>query len=71
MGGKKSREPQHAKPQDDIKILVDPVLRLPVVESVKMIDIDGNVGVGQMGSGGRGKKVTNQYQSSDHESPSS
>ena len=26
--GRKRNEPQHAQPQDDIKVLVDPVLRL-------------------------------------------
>ena len=46
VGGEKGDEPQHAKPQDDIEILIDPVLRLLVVESVNIINVDGDVGVG-------------------------
>src|ERR1039458_7228122 len=62
VGGEKSGEPQHAKPQDDIKVLVDPVLRLLVVESVNIINVDGEVGVGQMGAGGRSKKIADEHQ---------
>src|ERR1019366_1802339 len=61
-GGKKGDEPHHAKPQDDIKVLVDPVLRLLVVETVKIINVDGEVGGGQMGARGRSKKVADEPQ---------
>jgi hypothetical protein len=43
MGGEKEGEPQHAKPKDDIKVLVDPALRLPVIEAVNIIDVDGEI----------------------------
>jgi hypothetical protein len=51
MCWEKSDEPQHAKPQDDIKVLVDPVLRLPVVETIDIIDVDRNVRIHQMRPG--------------------
>src|ERR1035441_8129381 len=50
MRGQKGDEPQHAQPEDDIKVLVDPVLRLLVVESVEIINVDGKVGIGRMRS---------------------
>src|ERR1019366_9215115 len=68
-GGKKGDEPHHAKPQDDIKVLVDPVLRLLVVEAVKIINVDGEVGVGQMDASRRSKKVTDKHQPSGQAGP--
>ena len=62
MGGEEGGEPQHAKPEDDIKVLVDPALRLPVVEAVNIINVDGEIGVGQMGARRRSKKAADQHQ---------
>jgi hypothetical protein len=56
VSGEKGGEPQRAKPQDDIKVLVDPGLRLLVVETINIIEVDGDVGVGQMGASRRSKK---------------
>jgi hypothetical protein len=42
VGGEKGDEPQHAKPQDDIKVLVDPGLRLLAVETVNLIEVEVN-----------------------------
>ena len=70
VGGEKSDEPQHAQPQDDIKVLVDPGLRLPVVETVKIINVDGEIGVGQLGASGRSKKVADEHQSCGQAGPS-
>ena len=44
VGGKKEDKPQRAQPQDDIKVLIDPVLWQAVVETVKVINIDGEIG---------------------------
>jgi hypothetical protein len=41
--GEKSAQPQHAQLQDDIKVLVDPRLRLLVVEAVKIINVDWEI----------------------------
>jgi hypothetical protein len=43
VGGEKGDEPQPAKPQDGIKVLVDPVLRLVVVKTVKVIEVEGEL----------------------------
>ena len=69
MGGEKGDEPQHARPKDDIEILVDPGLGLLVVETVKIIYVDGEVGVGQMGTGRRSKKIANEYQPCGQDGP--
>jgi hypothetical protein len=34
---------------------------LLVIESVKIIDVDGNVGIGRMRSSGRSKKVADEH----------
>ena len=69
VSGKKEAKPQRAQPQDDIKVLVDPVLRLPVVETVKIINVGGEIGIGQMCAGGRSKKVTGEHQSGGQSGP--
>jgi len=69
MGGKKEDEPQRAQPQDDIKVLVDPVLWLLVVETVKIINVDGEIGIGQMRAGGWSKIVTGKHQPRGHTGP--
>ena len=70
MGWEKGDETQYAKPQQDIEVLVCPGLRPLVVESVNIIDIDGDVGVRQMGAGGRGKKVADEHQPCGQNHPS-
>jgi hypothetical protein len=55
--GRKAISHSTPQPQDDIKVFVDPGLRLMVVETVKIINVDGQVRVGQMGTGGRSKKI--------------
>jgi hypothetical protein len=61
-GWEKGDEAHRAKPHDDITVLVDAGLRLLVVETVSIIEVDGDVGVGQMGASGRSEKVANNRQ---------
>src|ERR1039458_1087290 len=69
VGGEKGDEPQRAKPQDDIEVLVDPGLRLLVAEAVKIVEVEGNIRVGQMGASGRSKKVADEHQPCGQSSP--
>ena len=48
MNGEKGDEPQRAQPQGDIEILVDPGLRLLVVDTVNAIESDREIWIGQM-----------------------
>lgn len=61
MEGEKGNEPQHAKPQDEMKDLADLGLRLLVVETVRSIEMDWHAAVGQMGAGGRSGKAANEH----------
>ena len=70
MGGKKGDEPQRAQPHDDIKVLIDPTLRLLVVEAVKIIDVDWNIRVAQVRSGRGRKKVADESQPCSKAGPS-
>jgi hypothetical protein len=63
VGGEKRDEPQYAKPQEDMKVLIDPGLRLLVVDTVNVIESDLEIWIGQMGASGRSKKVAEERQS--------
>ena len=66
MGGQEGDEPQHAKPKDDIEVLVDPGLWLLVVETVNQIDVDREVGVDRMGARGWSEQISAKTQSICH-----
>jgi hypothetical protein len=69
MRGKKGGKPKHGHPQDDIKILIDPMLWLLVVESVNVINVDGDIGIRRVRSGRQGTKVAHQRQTCGQDGP--
>jgi hypothetical protein len=57
MRGQKATSQSTPSQPDDIKVLIDPALRLPVVEAVNKIQVDGRIGVSRMRAGVRSEKV--------------
>ena len=60
MGREEGDKPQRPKPKDDVKVFIDPRLRLLVIETVKIINVERQIEVGQMGAGGWSEKVTDE-----------
>jgi hypothetical protein len=70
MSGKKGDQPQDSWPQDDIKNFVNPGLRLSVVKTVQIVNVDGLFRGSQVGSGRRREKIAGQNQPGGHNRPS-
>ncbi len=69
MGRPVGQKPERTKPADDVNVLVDPGLRMLIVEAVSIIEIDRNVGIGQMRAGGRREPIANQHERGGQRGP--
>ena len=69
MRGQKHKQPQCAQPEQDVQVLIDPMLRLLVVEAIDIIEIDRQIGISRVGAGGRGEPVAGQHQLGGHHGP--